>query len=142
MKKVILFGLAFTLIGGYQPHFTKASSQGGLEKIMAEKLKNSQRILEGLALADFNRITRGSEELIQLSKTAEWKVHKTARYEMYSNEFRRAAENVVQKSQAKNLDGAALAYFEMTMSCIRCHQYVREIREARAPLPSELKIAR
>ena len=31
------------------------------------------------------------------------------------------------------MDGTTLAFFEMTMSCVRCHQYVREIRDARLP---------
>ena len=34
------------------------------------------------------------------------------------------------KAKAKNIEGVTLAYFEMTMSCVRCHTYVREIRDA------------
>jgi hypothetical protein len=26
-----------------------------------------------------------------------------------------------------------LAFQDLTMSCVRCHQYLREIRDARAP---------
>lgn len=103
-------------------------------KIMAEKLKSAQLLLEGLALADFDKITRSAEKLIQLSKTAEWMVVKKPRYEVHTNEFRRAAEVIVQKAQAKNLDGVAYAYVDLTMTCVRCHEYVREVRDARAPV--------
>ena len=43
-----------------------------LRKLMDEKLNNSKMLLEGIALADFNKISRSAENLIQLSKTAEW----------------------------------------------------------------------
>jgi hypothetical protein len=60
-------------------------------------------------------------------------MQKTPRYEMHSNEFQRAAETLIRKAKDKNIDGTSLAFFEMTMSCVRCHQYVREIRDARLP---------
>jgi hypothetical protein len=113
-----------------------------LGKIMVEKLNNSKMLLEGIALGDFGKISRSADNLIQLSKTAEWFVYKTPRYELYSNEFRRAAENILQKAKDKNLDGVTLAYFELTMGCVRCHQYVREVRDARAPLPLQPPLER
>ena len=114
-----------------------AQKQGGsnLSKIMTEKLNNSKNLLEGIAMSDFNKISRSADNLIQLSKTADWFVFQTPRYKLHSNEFRRAAENIVQKAQEKNLDGVTLAYFELTMGCVRCHKYVREVRDARLPMP-------
>ncbi len=102
---------------------------GKVKKLMQEKLKYSQRILEGLTLADYDKVTRSAEELIQLTKTEEWHVFKTPRYETHSNEFRRTAENVIEKAKLKNVDALTLAYFEMTLSCVRCHEYVREVRD-------------
>ena len=99
--------------------------------LMAEKLKNAQGLLEGLATNDFNKIQKGAEELIRISKAAEWTVHKTPLYEVQTNNFRRAAETIIQKAKAKNLDGATLAYVDMTVTCVRCHQYCREIRDTR-----------
>jgi hypothetical protein len=128
-------GLTLTVVfAGLIAVPTPAPSQGkGVAKIMAEKLKSSQLLLEGLALSDFDKITKSAERLIQLTKTEEWMVHKTPRYEVHSNEFRRAAEVIVQKAQAKNIDGVAYAYLDLTMTCVRCHQYVREVRDARLP---------
>src|SRR5579862_1771713 len=98
---------------------------------MMEKLDKSKMLLEGIAMSDFQKIGTSAEGLIQLSKTAEWFVFRTPRYELHSNEFRRAAENIAQKAKDKNLDGVTLAYFDLTMTCVRCHQYVREVRDAR-----------
>jgi len=132
-------GLVLALLAG-SALLLPVSAGGGkkseVAKIMAQKLKASQILLEGLALGDFDKIGNNAEKLIQLSKTEEWMVLKTPRYEVHSNEFRRAAEAIVQKAKAKNLDGVAYAYVDLTMTCVRCHQYVREVRDA--SLPREL----
>jgi cytochrome c556 len=104
-------------------------------ELMKEKLKNSQVLLEGIALADFAKIRRSAEILNQMTKTEEWHILKTPRYEMHSNEFRRAADALIEKAKGRNIDGVTLSYFELTMACVRCHQYVREVRDARLPAP-------
>jgi hypothetical protein len=109
--------------------------------ILEDKLKNAQVLMEGMALADYGKIRRSADELIQLSKTAEWMIHKTPRYEVYSNDFRRAVETIYQKAKDQNIDGVALAYVDMTLSCVRCHQYVRELREVLAPFGPPAPIA-
>lgn len=141
MKKVIFASFILVLMVGY-PWPSPAQPRGGdLGKLMQDKLASSKSLFEGIALADFNKISSSADKLIQISKTADWFVFKTPKYELYTNEFRRAAEVIGQKARTKNLDGVALAYFDMTMSCIRCHQYVREIREARLPLPDGITVA-
>jgi cytochrome c556 len=132
MKRAILLAAAVALLGAVIPAPTPGQ-QPKVQKIMTDKLKHSQTLLAGIATADYQKITFSAEELIQLTKKEEWHVIKTPKYELYSNEFHRAAESVIQKAKAKNIDGVTLAYFEMTMSCVRCHQYVREVRDARAP---------
>src|ERR1700682_3186914 len=107
MKKLIILSVALLSLGGFSTHTGKAQQPKQLEKLMVAKLKNSQSLLEGLAMSDFAKISRSAEELVQLSKTAEWFVLKTPRYELHSDEFRRAAETVIRKARDKNLDGAA-----------------------------------
>lgn len=140
MRRCIVIALGLGLLVG-TPWTSSAQRPGGLTKFMIEKLDNSKKLLEGIATSDFNKISSSAERLIQLSKTAEWFVHKTPRYEVHSNEFRRAAEGIIQKSKEKNLDGVTLAYFDLTMQCVRCHQYVREVRDARAPRSSDRILA-
>ncbi|MCI0379779.1 MAG: hypothetical protein L0215_19420 [Gemmataceae bacterium] len=135
MRKIIVVVLFIAVLVCF-PRSSPAQKGGeGLGKLMQEKLNSSKLLLEGIALCDFTKIGNSAEKLIQVSKSAEWFVLKTPRYELHSNEFRRAAEVIVQKAKDKNLDGVALAYFDMTMSCIRCHRYVREVRDARLPIP-------
>ena len=135
-RYAIPLALAVTLLpGAGLPG--RAQPQKPLQKLMLAKLDSSKAILEGIALADYRKIQANAEKLIQISKTAEWVAYKTPRYELHSNEFRRAAESLIQKAEAKNLDGVTLAYFDLTMSCVRCHQYVREVRDARLGSPRD-----
>jgi hypothetical protein len=132
MRKVIAVAFGVGLLLGV-PWTGSAQRPADLSKFMVEKLDNSKKLLEGIALSDFTKIANSAERLIQISKTAEWFVYKTPRYEVHSNEFRRAAETIIEKAKAKNIDGVTLAYFDLTMQCVRCHQYVREVRDARGP---------
>ena len=140
MKMIIRLVLVPALLLGMS-WSGSAQQKDGLRKLMVDKLDRSKTVLEGIALADFRKITTSAEKLIQLSKTAEWFVHKTPRYELHTNEFRRAAENLADRAQAKNLDGVTLAYFDLTMACVRCHQYVREVRDARLAEPGTVHVA-
>jgi hypothetical protein len=96
--------------------------------LMKEKLEHAQKVLEGIALNDFDCIGKHGKDLLLLSQKAEWKVLPTPAYLLYSNEFQRSAEKLIKDAREKNLDGATLAYMEMTMTCVRCHKHVREER--------------
>jgi cytochrome c556 len=99
--------------------------------IMELKLRHAQKLLEGLALKDFNMMEKNAEELIILSNKAEWRVLKTQEYIIHSNDFRRNADTLAKNAKEKNLDGAALAYVQVTMNCVNCHKHVREVRWVR-----------
>jgi cytochrome c556 len=134
MRKLTYVLLFVALAGPLAPLTGQTQPQPrALAKLMADKVKNAHKLLEGLALADYDTITRSAQELIQISKTAEWAVRKTPQYELHSDDFRRAAEAILQKAKDKNLDGVALAYGDLTRTCVRCHQYVREVQDARLP---------
>ena len=107
-------------------------------KLMAEKLRQAQLLLDGLATADFAKISKSADELLIISKAAEFHARKTRQYELHTLAFRRSLEEIVQKSKDKNLDGATLGYVDMTLTCIRCHKYTREEADALGPIPLPL----
>ena len=123
VSSVAVVALCWPYRGEAQDQKAKA-----VKTIMEAKLKNAHKLLDGIALADFKKITESAEDLIQLSKTEEWMAYKTPRYEMFNNEFQRAAGDIIAKAKAKNIDGVTLGYVDLTMSCVRCHSYVREVR--------------
>lgn len=106
-----------------------------LSRFMRAKLGHSQKLLEALAVEDFDTIAKSAQEISLISQAELWQVFKTPEYLQHSNEFRRAADAVTDAAKKKNLDGAALAYMDMTLKCVNCHKYVRKVRMARNDLP-------
>jgi hypothetical protein len=101
--------------------------------VMQRKLKFSQQLLESLALNQFDRMTASATELQQCAREASWRVVKTQKYELYSNDFIRQLENLQAAAKKKNTDAAALAYVEVTLTCVKCHQHIREEGVGAAP---------
>jgi hypothetical protein len=99
-------------------------------ELMQRKLRESQKVLEGVAMGKYDDIASHAEELIEVSKAASFRVLKTPRYELYSKEFQQTAQALVKNANDKNLDAAALSYVELTLTCVKCHKYVREERMA------------
>jgi hypothetical protein len=97
------------------------------DPLMAAKLKESQKLLEALALNKLDLAQKSAEELLRISKEAQFrKAVATPKYEYHANTFQKACETVIEKAKAKNIDGATLGYLDMTLTCVRCHQYTRE----------------
>ena len=101
-----------------------------IRAFMRKKLEHSQKLLEAVAIEDFDVMSRESQKLSLLSQEASWKVLQTEDYVQHSKEFRRTADAVTEAARKKNLDGAALAYVDLTMKCVNCHKYVRGVRIA------------
>jgi hypothetical protein len=134
VKRIIAFAVIVCLAMS-NTSLSQPSKGKIFKKLMAEKLKSSQNLVEGLALSDFNKLIDNCQDLIRISNTEEWVAIKSPKYTVFTNEFRRNADKLIAKAKAKNLDGAALAYFELTMTCVHCHEYVREVKEAKLNLP-------
>src|SRR6516225_10103248 len=119
MKRLLAVAVVLALAGGTMTLSGFGADAKKENSLMRKKLEHSQKVLEGIALGDFKKIAANAEELIDISKQAEWKAVRSPRYEVYSNEFRRIADGLVKKAQEKNLDGAALSYVELTLTCVR-----------------------
>ena len=106
------------------------------DPLMVAMLMESQALLVGLTLNDFAKVEKSADELLQISKTAQMrKALNTPRYDLHANNFQRSAETVIEKAKAKNMDGATLAYVDMTLTCVRCHQHTREEGIGRLTVP-------
>src|SRR5579872_4470524 len=125
-KATILFGLL--LLVGVPVLSGHGEEPKKEDNLMQRKLKHAQKVLEGLAINDFDKIGDNAQELMKISQLNEWKVVKTPRYATYSNEFQENVEKLIKSAKDKNLDGATLAYVEMTTTCVKCHKHVREVR--------------
>lgn len=101
-----------------------------VEPIMQAKLRHSQKLLESIALGDLEKVAKESQALSLLAAEANWSVLQTPKYLRYSSDFRHAADAITDAARDRNLDGAALGYVQLTMSCVQCHKHVRDVRDA------------
>lgn len=92
---------------------------------MMKKLDAAKNIVSGLALDDHEMIAKNATDLSLLSLESQWEVFQTDDYIRMSDEFRDSAIRLRDAAHDKNLDGATLAYFEVTLNCVRCHKYIR-----------------
>jgi hypothetical protein len=99
---------------------------------MRAKLEHSQKVVEGLTTEDFAMIAKHAGQMEVLSQEAAWQVLQTPEYRQQSLEFRRATQALKEAAGKENLDAAALAYVDVTLKCVRCHQYVRRVKSADA----------
>jgi len=95
---------------------------------MRAKLGHGQKVLEGLTVEDYDLIEKGAHDLALASQDSSWQVLQTEDYARQSDDFRRSCNALRAAAKARNLDGAALAWMEVTMKCIQCHKYVRDTR--------------
>jgi cytochrome c556 len=110
----------------------RSEPPNNVRDFMRAKLSHSQKVLEGLTTEDFDLIAKNSQAMSLLSQATNWQVLQTQEYLQQSQDFRRSADALTEAARKKNLDGAALAYVELTMKCINCHKYVRGVRMAEA----------
>jgi hypothetical protein len=97
----------------------------GLSKFMRQKLEASSTVLEGLCTEDLELVSKGSKVLLQMSHEERWRVSADMLYRRYSNEFSAAVEELLKESEDQDMDGTSLAWVNVTMKCLKCHEWVR-----------------
>ncbi len=121
--------LAIAMLVGATPG--DAAPKSKLSDFMRVKLRHSQDVVEGLVLADFELIEKNAQDMSLLSLAETWQVLQTPQYLEYSKKFRAATDALAEAARKKNLDKATEAYNVVTLRCVECHKYVRDVRMAR-----------
>lgn len=92
--------------------------------VMEQKLEHAQGVLSALAREDFEGLRTNADALLRLSEE-QWISRETPEYRAQLKDFWVVLEGVKSGADEENLDGATLAYMQMTLSCVRCHKYLR-----------------
>ncbi len=93
---------------------------------MEKKLENSQAILRALATSDFDLIDSSARQLQRLNKIEGFIRRRNPDYRTNVLIFERIARELSRQAQQRNIDGVTLAFNQMAVSCVRCHQALRE----------------
>lgn len=94
---------------------------------MKYKLDASQKILEGLTRGDLRLIEKNARGMINVGHLEGWAHADEPTYVSHLHAFRQANRDLVRASQEKNLDAAMVAFSQLTISCMQCHRFVRDM---------------
>ena len=95
---------------------------------MKKKLEYSQNILSGLATEDFKKIRENASSMKALDVLEKFVHPRDKDYRMQLQTFQFANDELIRNAREKNVDGAALAYVQLTVSCVNCHKVLRSTR--------------
>lgn len=115
-----------SLFAGTDSTYTQTEKESGVKEAMRQKVAYSQQVLVGITLEDYGLIVNNAKKLVELSNKTNWYSRQVPEYELFLNEFRRNAQELMKAGEHKNLDAASVAYGQMTMSCISCHKFIRK----------------
>jgi len=93
---------------------------------MKKKLEYSGQILSGLTSNDFDQIAKSAKSMNALGYLEQRVRANSSGYREQFRIFRSANRQLVEMAEDENLDGAALAYVQLTLSCVNCHKIVRD----------------
>ena len=93
---------------------------------MKMKLTRSQDILAGSTRGELDKVAKSAESIGFIRYFEKWAKSDKPEYKRQLEFFDIANKELVKQAKAKNLDGAALAYTQMTLVCVQCHKVVRD----------------
>lgn len=93
---------------------------------MRKKLDYSKEILEGISTADFDQIAKNAEAMRALGKVEAFVRSRTPGYRTQMQIFDEANAEILKQANRDNLEGSALAFTQLTISCVNCHKQIRE----------------
>lgn len=93
---------------------------------MAKKLDYSKSLLESLTKADYDKLAADAEQLRLFGKMEGLIRRKNESYRLQLRSFDLAMVELIRQSKRHNPEGAALAFNQMTTSCVACHVLLRE----------------
>lgn len=100
--------------------------------VMLEKLDCAHKLLDAMALEDFQSIADNAAKLVRLSKLSSWHVLHTLEYSQFSSDFQAAGEALVVAAKGRNTEAGISAYSGLTQACFQCHAHLRRVRKASA----------
>jgi hypothetical protein len=108
---------------------TKGDKQKEASLWMVKKLDHSQKILAGLTKADFEMIRKNAQAMQVVGYLEAWDRAHLPEYKRQLQYFNDANKELIRQAGNKNIGGATLAYTQMTLSCVSCHNVVRDSKK-------------
>jgi cytochrome c556 len=98
---------------------------------MKRKLELSQKVFAALAEGDFDTIDESARTMAKLNTIERFIRGRNPEYRAQLEIFRFANSELIRQAEKKNIDGAALAFHQLTLSCVNCHKQIRAEKEGK-----------
>lgn len=110
---------------------TPADQGPALSRVMREKLDHSQAILAAVIRSDWSSLDKESRALALAVRDPAWSAALTEpEYLKQSDAFSRALQNLIEAANKRDLEAAANAHVELTITCVQCHLHMTRRRLA------------
>ena len=93
---------------------------------MKKKLEFSQNILSGLTEGNHEKIATNATAMNYMNYLEKWVKADKPEYKRQLSYFELANRELLKSARDKNIEGATLAYNQLTISCVQCHKVVRD----------------
>lgn len=134
---VVLLFVAYTQVTGQEQAAREVSAVSSEKKPelgepvefnlwMDAKLKESQNVLAGLARGDFPAIAESARQMKTLSKIEAFVRKGMPGYRTQLRSFEFAVVEIESQAKKENIEGVALGFQQLTLSCVNCHKQLRE----------------
>ncbi|MGI9470971.1 MAG: hypothetical protein ACR2NZ_05540 [Rubripirellula sp.] len=130
LTAVVLLLVSGGVIVGDDPTQTTKEAEKQVEPVsfwMEKKLEYSQDILRGLATGELEMVAEKAEQMRLLSKVEGWVRNRKPGYRAQFQAFEFANAEILRNARADNLDGATIAFQQLTISCVSCHKMLRDL---------------
>ncbi len=104
----------------------KVTSEKPMSFWMARKLDYSKTVLESLTMGDFDKLAETAEQMRLLGRIEGFVRRNNEDYRIQLRTFDAASQELIRQAKRKNAEGAALAFNQLTTSCVACHVLLRE----------------
>jgi hypothetical protein len=99
---------------------------------MKQKLEMSQNILSSLTQGDFKSVEQNALQMNVVNALEKLVAKDQPHYKEYMRQltvFETANRELQRMASEKNIEGATLAYTQMTVSCVQCHKLIRDAKK-------------
>ncbi len=92
---------------------------------MERKLHLSQELLAGITAGDFDKMAASAQAMRRLNKVEAFVRSRTPGYRTQLEIFDESLAEIERQADKDNVEGAALAFTQLTISCVNCHKQLR-----------------
>ena len=93
---------------------------------MEKKLEYSQQALKSLATGDLEDVQLNATRMNLLNRVEGFVRRKNPNYQRQLSLFNHVSADLAKQAKDGNIEGATLAFNQLTVSCVKCHQTLRK----------------